>query len=321
MIPGAVALVVAAVLGAAARVVGPRIGAVDVPAGKLKPHPKPISYLGGVTVALAIAAGLAARGWPLRLAGAIGLLAALLLGLVDDVIDLTPISRLALQGALAAGVVAGGLRAEALPGAVLAWVAAIVLFVVAMNGVNLVDGMDGLAAGAVVISAAGLAAIARSNDGGTGLALVTCGAAAGFLLHNLPPARLFLGDGGAYLLGAALAISLLHAGGSAESLAGAATCLGLFALDPALAILRRRGDRLRVMEGDRGHLYDQLSARGLGHVASLAASWGVHTALVVAGIVSAALPTTGAIAFAVGVWALAILGLFRFGFVSYGATP
>jgi UDP-GlcNAc:undecaprenyl-phosphate GlcNAc-1-phosphate transferase len=320
VIPGAVALAVAAVLGAGARVVGPRVGAVDVPEGKLKPHPQPVSYLGGVTVALAIVAGLIARGWPLRLAGVLGLAGALVIGLVDDAIDLTPLSRLALQGALAVGMVAGGLRAEALP-AVPAWVVAIVLFVVAMNGVNLVDGMDGLAAGAVVISTAGLAAIAGSHDGGTGLALVTCGAAAGFLFHNLPPARLFLGDGGAYLLGVVLAISILHAGGSADSLAGAATCLGLFALDPALAILRRRADRLRLTEGDRGHLYDQLSARGLGPVACLAASWGVHTALVVAGIVSASLPTAAGSFFSVGVWAAAIFALFRFGFVSYGASP
>ncbi|MDP9296957.1 MAG: undecaprenyl/decaprenyl-phosphate alpha-N-acetylglucosaminyl 1-phosphate transferase [Actinomycetota bacterium] len=321
MIPGAIALVVAAVLGAAARALGPRIGAVDVPAGELKPHPQPVSYLGGMTVALAIVAGLIARGWPLRLAGALGLAGALILGLVDDAIDLTPLSRLALQAALAVGVVAGGLRADALPGAVLAWVAAIVLFVVAMNGVNLVDGMDGLAAGAVVISTAGLAAIARSNGGGTGLALVTSGAAAGFLFYNLPPARLFLGDGGAYLLGVVLAVSILHAGGSAESLAGAATCLGLFALDPALAILRRRVNRLRLTEGDRGHLYDQLAARGLGPVACLAASWGAHTALVVAGIVAASLPTAAGVVFSVGVWAASIFALFSFGFVSYGPTP
>jgi UDP-GlcNAc:undecaprenyl-phosphate GlcNAc-1-phosphate transferase len=320
VIGAVVAFVVSAIAGAGARVVGSRIGAVDRPSGELKTHDRPISYLGGVAVGVAIVAGLVARGWPLRLSAALGLAGALLVGVVDDAIELTPFFRLALQTILAVAMVAGGLRADALPGAVLAWAAAILLFVIAMNGVNLLDGMDGLAAGAVVISAAGLAAIARSSGGGTGLALVTCGAGAGFLLHNLPPARLFLGDGGAYLLGAVIAISILHAGGEAESLPGAVTCLGLFALDPALAILRRRVGNVRVTEGDRSHFYDQLSARGLGPIGCLAVSWCVHAAFVVVGVVSASLSAAPALWVCVAAWIAAAAALVRLGFVSYRAA-
>jgi UDP-GlcNAc:undecaprenyl-phosphate GlcNAc-1-phosphate transferase len=319
VIGAAVAFVVSALAGAAARVVGPRVGAVDEPAGELKPHDRPISYLGGAAVAGGIAAGLIARGWPLRLAAGLGLGGALVLGLVDDAGGLPPLLRLALQVVLAVAIVAGGLRADALPEA-LAWAAAILLLVVAMNGVNLVDGIDGLAAGCVVISSVGLAAIARAHGGGTGLALVAAGAAAGFLLHNLPPARLFLGDGGAYLLGAVIGISVLHAGEAPKTLPGAATCLGMFALDPALAVLRRATGRVSFTRGDRGHLYDQLAARGLAAVPTLGASWGIHSAFVVIGIVSAGLPIGWAVALCSAAWVAAIAILVGAGFVSDGAT-
>src|SRR3954454_16269044 len=318
MIPGLIAFVAAVVLGVVAREIGPRIGAVDVPSGALKPQARPISYLGGVAVALAVAIGMTARGWPLHPAAVAGLAGALALGLVDDAIGLRPSPRLALQLVLAVAIVAGGVRADALP-EVLAWLVAIALFVGAMNGVNMVDGMDGLAAGAVVISAVGLAAISGAHGGGTGLALVTCGAAAGFLIHNLPPARLFLGDGGAYFLGAVIAVSTLQAGGKPETLPGALTCLGVFALDPALAVLRRRMSGVSLTEGDRGHLYDQLPARGLGPVACLAATWAIHTVFVVIGVTASALPTAGSIALSASVWIAAAALLVAFGFVTYPA--
>jgi len=318
VIPGLIAFVAAVVLGVAAREVGPRIGAVDVPSGELKPHAQPISYLGGVAVALAVAIGMVVRGWPLHAAAVAGLGGALTLGLVDDTVDLLPLARLALQTVLAIAIVASGVRADVLP-EVLAWLVAIALFVGAMNGVNMVDGIDGLAAGAVVISAVGLAAISHGHGGGTGLALVTAGAAAGFLLHNLPPARLFLGDGGAYFLGAVIAVCVLHAGGKGATLAGALTCLGVFALDPALAILRRRLRGVSLTEGDRGHLYDQLAARGLGPVAVLAATWAIHTVFVVIGVTASSLPTAGAVALSLAVWVAAVALLVAFGFVTFSA--
>ena len=83
MTPGLIAFVAAVVLGFAAREVGPRIGAVDVPSGALKPHARPVSYLGGLAVALAVAIGMTARGWPLHAAAAAGLAAALANGQLD----------------------------------------------------------------------------------------------------------------------------------------------------------------------------------------------------------------------------------------------
>src|SRR5439155_9867071 len=139
----------------------------------------------------------------------------------------------------------------------------------------------------------------------------------GFLLHNLPPARLFLGDNGSYLVGAALAVAVLQTGRSVPALAGAAGCLGLFLVDLVLALLRRAIGRVPLHVGDRGHVYDQLRARGLSTWATLGWCWWAHAVLVAAGVVAARLSTAGALALQGVVWAAAIAGLFAFRFVGY----
>jgi hypothetical protein len=93
----------------------------------------------------------------------------------------------------------------------------------------------------------------------------------------------------------------------------------VFALDPALSILRRRMSGVSLTEGDRGHLYDQLTARGLGPVAVLAATWTIHAVFVVIGVTASALPTPGAIALSAVVWVAALALLVAFGFVTYSA--
>jgi UDP-GlcNAc:undecaprenyl-phosphate GlcNAc-1-phosphate transferase len=148
------------------------------------------------------------------------------------------------------------------------------------------------------------------------LALVTAGATVGFLAHNLPPARLFLGDNGAYLLAAALAVIVLGEGRTIAALLGAATCFGLFGLDLLLAILRRaiRGGRLTA--GDRAHLYDQLQERGISHWRTLVVCWAVHLAIVLAGVQAARLATAPAVATVAGVWILAVVWLLWSGLVT-----
>jgi UDP-GlcNAc:undecaprenyl-phosphate GlcNAc-1-phosphate transferase len=317
-----VSLVVAAALGWAARWAGPRIGAVDLPDRALKPHDVPVPYLGGLAVAGGIAAGLAAGGRTLGAASVGVLLGALALGLADDAIGLSPPIRLTVQVGMGLALAAGGLSATALPGPVLAWAGTVVLLVAALNGVNMVDGMDGLAGGAAVLSGVGIALVAWT-DGRSGVVPLVVGAAVlGFLLHNAPPARLFLGDNGAYLIGAALTSTALAAGRTVPALAGAVSCLGLFLLDLVLAVLRRSMGRMPLLlPGDRGHFYDQLRARGLSVPECLGVSYAVHAGLAAAGVGAASLTTPGALALTGSVWILALAGLARFGFVTYRAGP
>lgn len=315
-IPAAVALATAALLGVVVRFVGPRVGALDRPDAELKPHARAVPYLGGIAVAGGIAAGLGSRGWPVPAGVAVALFAPVALGLFDDAMRVPPPVRLLVQVGLGVVLVAAGVRA-ALPGDVLAIGGAIVLYAATLNAVNMVDGMDGLAGSLTVGSGVGIALIALTRDRPGVIAACAAAAAAGFLVHNLPPARLFLGDNGAYLVGAALAIAVLQTGRQVPELAGAAGCLGVFLLDLVLSMLRRVTGRVPLHRGDRSHLYDQLRARGRSVWGTLGVCLAAHLLLVGAGIAAAQLSTPGALVVQGVVWTGAIAALFAFGFVSY----
>src|SRR5207247_2119739 len=85
----------------------------------------------------------------------------------------------------------------------------VVVVLVLVNAMNLLDGLDGLAAGVSVAAAAGFYVVLAGA--GATLALVLAGAVAGFLVWNAPPARVYLGDSGSYLIGTALAMLFLTA--------------------------------------------------------------------------------------------------------------
>ncbi len=311
-----VALLVGAGVGFAARALGPRLGAMDHP-GELKTHGQPVSFLGGIAVTGGLATGLALLGWPLPWAASAAIGGAALLGLADDYLDVPPWLRLGLQLGLGLLLAAGGSTAGALPEGAIAWIVGAVAFAAALNAVNMVDGLDGLAAGTATISALGLALIAAraGHDGPMVLALITAGATSGFLAHNLPPARLFLGDNGAYLLAGTLSVIALSEGRSWAGLLAAATCFGLFGLDLVLAILRRVSGRAKLTQGDRWHLYDQLRHRGISHRRTLAVCWALHAAMVAAGVQAAELPAGWAIATVAGAWMVSIAWLAWSGFV------
>jgi UDP-GlcNAc:undecaprenyl-phosphate GlcNAc-1-phosphate transferase len=269
-----VALAVGLLATPVAITVAHRSGIVDRP-GALKPQEKPVAYLGGVAVAVAWAAATLADdgGDVLRLLVPTGL--ALLLGLADDVADLPPTTRVACE--LGIGVAAGW--AVPAVGGPVGWVVTAVLVVGLLNAVNLLDGLDGLAAGVGTASALGFAAL----DGGVdGPALALAGALVGFLAYNRPPARVYLGDAGAYLLGTTLA---LLAAGAVRADGGIATwaALPLVVLvpvgDTAVAIVRRRLAGVPLFEGDRSHVYDQLVDRGWSKLAVAATLVAAQTAL------------------------------------------
>jgi UDP-GlcNAc:undecaprenyl-phosphate GlcNAc-1-phosphate transferase len=314
----AVALPVAVVLGFVVRAVGPRVGALDHPDAALKPHERPVSYLGGLAVAGGVAAGIATHGWPLPLGATVALGGAVALGLADDALRVPPVIRLVVQVGLGAALLWWGWSPDTPDGF---WIAVpyVVFFVAALNAVNMVDGMDGLAGTLSVISAAGIAAIGETATHHRPAMLAVCLAAAA-IGHNLPPARLFLGDNGAYLVGAALAVAAFQVGGSVAALAGATGCLGVFLLDLVLSILRRLTGRVPMHRGDRSHLYDQIRARGRSVWGTLGLCAGAQVVFAGAGVLAANLSKVGAVVVEGVVWAAAVGALFAFGFVT-ARTP
>ena len=152
------------------------------------------------------------------------------------------------------------------------------------NAVNLIDGLDGLAAGVVGIAAAAFFFYAYRLldvgllDSGTIAPLAVaaaCGLCIGFLPHNFHPAKVFMGDGGAMLLGLLMAAATISVGGrTADQFSGQTyfffaplvipfIMLGVPFVDTAFAIVRRAARRVALSEADKEHLHHRLM--GLGH--------------------------------------------------------
>jgi UDP-GlcNAc:undecaprenyl-phosphate GlcNAc-1-phosphate transferase len=243
---------------------GRSVGLVDVPSGdELKIHAKPIPLGGGLGVAAATMAATAVAEPGLEMTAAVGaaLLLALGVGVADDALSLPPWVRVVAQATCGLLLVWGGFRISPLGGLGAVGVVAIVL--ATTNAVNIMDGQDGLAGGLGAIAAAGIAGTGLGGGWATGLGGALCGALAGFLVWNRPPARVFLGDGGAYLVGVALAVlaAALAMSQGWKGVLVAATALLVFAVEIGFTVLRRVRSRARLASGDRGHSYDLVAAR------------------------------------------------------------
>ena len=149
-----------------------------------------------------------------------------------------------------------------------------VIFMVAItNAINLIDGIDGLAVGVTIICCAASWAINLSpilnQPAGAILAATLAGACFGFLRYNFNPARIFLGDNGAYLLGFLLAcISCIGLTKKVTVVTLSPIIVLIFVLpliDITLAILRRASKNKPIMKPDLEHLHHQLLDRGFSH--------------------------------------------------------
>jgi UDP-GlcNAc:undecaprenyl-phosphate GlcNAc-1-phosphate transferase len=303
-----VAFVCAVVATPIAAAMARRYGLVDAP-GRLKVHADPVPYLGGVAVFAALAVPVGAER-PLLLVP-IGL--ALLLGLTDDRGGIpSPVARLILEMGIGVTAVVA-IPVHGLVDSLLT----VVLVVGMLNAINLLDGLDGLASGVSAVAAAGFAYVVDGEF--HVLALALAGSLLGFLVWNRPPARTYLGDGGSYLIGTALAMLLivsLREGDSLSGSSGAVLFVAVPVADTAVAIVRRFRAGRPLLQGDRGHIYDQLADKGWDRVAVTAAFIGAQGALVVIGIAIGGL----AAGVAIGVTALVFLILATF-FVLAFTTP
>lgn len=259
-------------------VVARRIGIVDRP-GPLKPQAVAVPYLGGVAVFLGLTVGPAA-GRPSAL---IPLASALCLGVLDDRFELPAWSRLVGQIAIGAAVV---LTCPVhLPGPVAA-LTIVPVTVLVINGVNLIDGLDMLAAGVTTAGAVGFALVLHGP--GQQIAVATAAALVGFLAYNRPPARIYLGDGGSYLLGGGLTVLLAESWGPGVPVHIGIAALALVAVpvaEVAFSVVRRLRGHRSLLAGDRGHPYDRLVARGWTRPAASAAYIGTQV-LIAAAVVA-----------------------------------
>lgn len=175
-----------------------------------------------------------------------------------------------------------------------------VLWLVGMSqAINLIDGLDGLAAGVVAIAAFAFfvyseeltfRGLIQGSNIGPLFAIIAVGVCIGFLPHNFNPAKIMMGDGGALLLGLLLAVSTSVVGGRADSFGGDGEfvgttyfllapiaipllILGVPILDTLFAIIRRATSRSSLATADKGHLHHRLVDLGHGHRRSVLILW------------------------------------------------
>jgi UDP-GlcNAc:undecaprenyl-phosphate GlcNAc-1-phosphate transferase len=256
-----------------------RVGALDIPNDRPRVHSRPIPRIGGVAIMLGILvpalAFVADNGGP-YLGILIGTLGVALLGLVDDVRGLKPSAKLAGVIAIALVPVVGWdvkLDHVTLPLAGdhdLGWVAypvTILWIALLANLVNLIDGMDALAAGIVAIAAASFAILAMSFDRSNAAALgaIICGATLAFLPYNYHPAKVFMGDTGALALGfllAAVAVQGLVKTAATIALAGPLLVMAVPILDTSFVVLKRLKYRRAPWGADHNHFYHRFMRIG-----------------------------------------------------------
>jgi len=272
-----IALVVVVVLTPAVGGMARRLGIVDIPGGR-RINELPVPRLGGLALFLGILvptlaflhAGRENRGMLL------GAAIAVTVGIVDDFRGLPWFGKLAGQFA-AAGVATGFgiwidrftlpfIGIHTLPEA--AGIPLTILWIVAiMNMFNFLDGLDGLAAGVAAISGLTFSVIALSlgKFDAAVLSAIVFGACVGFLRHNFYPARIFMGDSGALLLGFVLATVAVQ--GLLKTAATVALFFPLLVLavpivDTTFVVLRRLRHGEKVFEADQAHIHHRFLRRG-----------------------------------------------------------
>jgi UDP-GlcNAc:undecaprenyl-phosphate/decaprenyl-phosphate GlcNAc-1-phosphate transferase len=278
-------------------------------------HTVPTPTLGGAAmfiaflVAMVVASRLSGfanvfRGSSEPLAVALGAAVIFAVGLLDDVREVSAPAKVA--GMVLAGGVLSllgvtmfyfripfsksdfvSLSPDLAPLVGIVWVAGMA------NAINLIDGLDGLAAGIVAIAAGAFflyttrlsTGILPQDSIGPLVAVVTCGVCVGFLPHNFHPAKIFMGDGGALLLGLLMASSTMVVGGRVDDQFSGQTyfffaplviplvILGLPILDTVFAVVRRATRHAKLTQADKEHLHHRLMRMGHGQRRSVLILW------------------------------------------------
>ena len=352
LLVGGIAAVVTLVLTPLSQRIARRVGAVAAPSAR-KVHAKTTPSLGGLAMLGGVGAGLLAA-WTTGsfdavfrsftdIAGvAIAALIIFAVGLADDIREVSAPAKVA--GIVLAGTV------MALAGVSVLWfripfagfvqlsadlsvVVTVLWLLVMANAVNLIDGLDGLAGGIVAIASGsffvyamqlGADGVLFDSNPGAILAVITAGVCLGFLPFNIHPARTFMGDSGALLLGLLLAASTVSVGGRLDQAVDGQVffffaplvipllLLGVPLIDLTLAVLRRATRGVGIATADKEHLHHRLMRLGHGHRRTVFILW-LWTTLLCGVVLFSTLTGSGAAAlpFAGGALALVLYTVFH----------
>ena len=302
----AVALVVSLAATPGVKWFAHRVGAIDIPNDERRVHNKPIPRLGGLAIFIGFVLSVVIFADITRqIQGMlIGAVLIVTIGVIDDIKPLPALLKFFVQIAAALVAVYFGvvidtfsnpfvfsasqyvhLHSLSIPITVV-WIVAIT------NSVNLIDGLDGLAAGVSIISSVVMLIIALMvSDTNVAIILAAlAGACLGFLPYNFNPAKIFMGDTGALLLGyilATMSILGLFKVYALVSFAAPFLVLALPLFDTSFAFLRRLLKGKNPMSPDRGHFHHRLLDMGLSQKQAVVIMYSISGFLGLAAVVVA----------------------------------
>jgi UDP-GlcNAc:undecaprenyl-phosphate GlcNAc-1-phosphate transferase len=276
---------------------GLRLGLVDLPSTR-RTRARPIPTTGGLVIfgttvaALLVAVRYCGHFEPEVAAKLAALIAGgaviVILGMLDDRLNLRPRLKLVVQIAVAVAMVYAGVGIERMrflvgPTYELGWLkypVTVFWFVGFMNAVNLVDGLDGLASGIAAIGAGALFIVGVFNENVLlyMMAAALLGSTLGFLLHNFREGNIYLGDAGSMVLGFFLAGGAVvgaYGDGASNALLVGGACMAVPAFDVATTIVRRGRAHSGVMTPDRSHVHHRLIRFGLNPKMAVIVLWGI----------------------------------------------
>ena len=243
-------------------------------------------------------------------------------GLLDDLARLPWYGKMGIEVATATAVCVAGVHLQVFPLAIclplsLVWIVGVT------NAVNLIDGMDGLAAGISLIAAASLAMIAWTHgiSNVAMLAAAVCGASGGYIVYNFYPAKTFTGDAGSLFLGfilAAITLAMVTAPERLSIFFAGTIALGIPIFDTLSCMVRRVVHRQSMFTGDLGHYYNQLIARyGLSQRIVALGSYAVGAVLGAVAVLSSLLSWSQALAVTMIVYLSLTMVYHRMDFLTY----
>jgi UDP-GlcNAc:undecaprenyl-phosphate/decaprenyl-phosphate GlcNAc-1-phosphate transferase len=281
------------------------LGVVDTPGGR-RLNLRPVPRLGGLALFLGIfVPSLAFLPLDRETRGLLlGAAIAVTVGAIDDFRGLRWWEKLAGQVLAASIPVAFGIWVDRFTFPLIgihevpAWIGMplTVLWIVAiMNMVNFLDGMDGLAAGVAAIAGLTFAVIALSlaKPDAAIMSAIVFGACVGFLRHNFYPARIFMGDSGALLLGfvlAALSVQGLLKTAATVALFFPLLVLAVPIVDTTFVVARRLRHGQKVFEGDQAHLHHRFLRRGFSQPQAAVTIWAWCASLAAAALATRFIP-------------------------------
>ena len=277
-VPFLIALIVAYVLTPGVKKLAIKVGAVDKPNAR-KVHTHAIPRLGGLAIYVGFMAAVLFCV-PVRhelLGLLLGCTAIVALGIWDDICNIPAKVKLVGQIVAACIPIAFGIQIEWLtnPFGTLIVLPELVAIPVTIfwiigftNTVNLIDGLDGLAAGVAFIASVSMFLLAYTMNQYLPAMIIVAmaGAALGFLQYNFNPAKIFMGDTGSMLLGYTMAVAAvlgLVKTAATIALVVPLIALGLPILDTLFAIIRRKMSGVPIFQPDKGHLHHRLLALGM----------------------------------------------------------